>query len=272
GQFISSGLWLHPVRIIDTYVLIIGAMGEAYIYEGDQKFCVGPGDALLLSPFVEQGGYRATENVSYYWFHFHKNMLQSAVQSFPDTAYPLLDVIDRATAIYLPQFFSSNRPDKVAILGHQLLHVHESRYTTAAAADYLMTSILIELSEQYSEFMGHLENSDNRNFYKICEWVRVHSQDRISLDDVAAAFSYNKNYLCRMFKQYAGVTVQEYINRIKISKIKQLLYSTNKSVQEIAYTVGYSDEKYMMRLFKQTENITPTQFRNAYSRTHLNSK
>ncbi len=273
GHFISTGSWVHPVRTIDTFVLMLGERGVAHLYEGDRQFQLREGEALLLSPFVEQGGTQNSEDVSYYWFHFHPNPLQGQVQTFQDVVFTALDgsVGGRGSSLYLPQLFSASVQDKLFILAHQLLHIYESRYQTPAG-DYLMTSLLLELGEQFAEQVSRTSSSGSRSFYKLCEWIRVNSHQKISLDDVAQQFSYNKNYLCRMFKQYAGVTVQDYINRIKIQKVKQLLYSSDKSVQELAYQMGFSDAKYMMRLFKQMEKMTPSQFRNAYSRTHINSR
>lgn len=65
--------------------------------------------------------------------------------------------------------------------------------------------------------------------------------------------------------------MQEYIHKLKISKAKELLYS-GQSIKEIAYSLGFQDEKYFMRLFKKYENVTPTEFRKAYYRTYINTK
>lgn len=61
-----------------------------------------------------------------------------------------------------------------------------------------------------------------------------------------------------------------YIHDIKMTKAKELLTNTTMTVKEIAHHVGFSDEKYFMRLFKKYEKMTPSQFRNAYYLTHMN--
>ena len=42
--------------------------------------------------------------------------------------------------------------------------------------------------------------------------------------------------------------------------------------KEIAWQCGFPDEKYFMRLFRETEGMTPTAYRNAYHRTHVNNQ
>lgn len=255
GHFTSSGEWIHPKRTIDTYVLLIGERGTAYIYEGENEYSLTQGSSLILSPYTEHGGFKPSDNVSYYWFHFNIN----------DDSY------ENKNELKIPKYFSGFHTERLFILSHQLLHVYESKYTNICAEDYLFTLILIELSEQFAVNTHTKPNDDDRNFYRIREWIRINSASKLSLDDVAEKFNYNKNYLCRIFKRHTGMTVQEYINKIKISKAKQYLYSTNKSVREIAFLVGYEDEKYMMRVFKQYEKMTPSQFRNAYTKTHMNN-
>ena len=66
------------------------------------------------------------------------------------------------------------------------------------------------------------------------------------------------------------MNLQEYIHDIKVSKAKAMLINSNDTVKEIAYNLGFNDEKYFMKLFKEHENLTPTQFRNAFCHTHLN--
>ncbi|WP_408011803.1 helix-turn-helix domain-containing protein [Pseudalkalibacillus sp. A8] len=107
---------------------------------------------------------------------------------------------------------------------------------------------------------------------KIVEWLRIHTTDNISVTSVAEQFNYNKDYLSHIFKQKIGINIQEYIHILKVSKAKDLLSSTNLGIKEIAYTIGISDEKYFMKLFKKYEKLTPTEFRKAYYRTHLNKE
>ena len=51
-----------------------------------------------------------------------------------------------------------------------------------------------------------------------------------------------------------------------------MLLKTRESIYAISQSLGFSDDKYFMRLFKQYVNLTPTAFRNAFGRTHLNQR
>ena len=269
GHFISDGDWIHPSRTLESYLIIVGLYGEAYIYVQDTQYCVRTGDVLFLPANLPHGGFRISHDVSFFWFHFYPNRGQLAVTHYPDNTHP---AFSEENAAHIPNFFSALSPDKLSILATQLLDVYESKYVNSNYQNYLMTLLLLEISQQYLQHINSLNDQTNHKLYSICEWIRVHSNETISLDNIANRFGYNKNYLCRLFKRHLNMTVQEYINHLKISHVKQYLVISNRSVKEIAYLTGFRDEKYMMRLFKSLEAITPTQFRRANNRTHMNRK
>ena len=64
----------------------------------------------------------------------------------------------------------------------------------------------------------------------------------------------------------------EYINGMKVAKAKELLSHSDQTVKEIAFSLGFDDEKYFMKLFKNYERITPTQYRNIYYKTYINNR
>ena len=68
-----------------------------------------------------------------------------------------------------------------------------------------------------------------------------------------------------------GISLKHYIIRVKLEIVKEVLISSDKSIKEIARYVSFDDEKYLMRLFKQNEGVTPSEYRNACSRTKFNT-
>ncbi len=172
----------------------------------------------------------------------------------------------------LPSTMKGVNLDRISILFHQLLHLLSSSYYTGLATNYLLTSLLIELTEQniLQLKIRHENETSSDKLPKILEWIRVHSLQNISLADVSHEFNYSKEYLARYFKKHMGMSMQQYIYNLKLSKAKELLCESDKTVKEIAEALGFQDEKYFMKLFKRMEDTTPKQYRNAYNRTHMN--
>lgn len=278
GLFITERPWIHSQRIIDSFEIIIVLNKILYIQEGSTKYEVKPGDVLLLLPNrIHKGYIECDEDLSFYWFHFycqepHDIMDKSTaneelllITTHSLSQHPIAD-------IYVPLFCTPANLDRINILSQQLLHVANSNYYIYHGANYLLTSLLIELSEQYivSEIKQSRTQSDLK-LEKIKEWIRINIHNDISVASIAEKFNYNKTYLSRLFKQKTGMSLLEYLHYMKIRKAKQLLATTSYSIKEISYSVGIQDEKYFMRLFKKHENMTPSEFRKAYYRIHMNN-
>ncbi len=72
---------------------------------------------------------------------------------------------------------------------------------------------------------------------------------------------YREKYLSSQFKKETGYNFTETVRKYRIEKIKELLRTTKYKMNQIAGLVGYSDPKYMSKVFKDEEGILPTEYR-----------
>lgn len=82
-----------------------------------------------------------------------------------------------------------------------------------------------------------------------------------NLEEFAAENNIGYSWFRRMFKNYTGLSPRQYCLQIKIMRAKELLLSTNLSVKEISYELGFESIHYFSRLFKQKTGISPAKFR-----------
>jgi len=284
GSFVADGPWIHQKRTITSFELIICVRDTVFIEQNQQRYSLNPKQTLLILPnHPHHGCDWSSKNCSFHWFHFQCESGYEILEEKDVIAD--LHVLDKnpyyhrlAGYVYIPLFASPPEIERVNILFHQLLHMMESHYYTRHGMDYLLTLLLIELSEQMLSYYKSISFTDgekdasHKKLMKMLEWIRIHSTEDISVQDVAEQFTYNKDYLTRFFKKHMGMSMQEYIHSLKIAKAKDMLYQSSLSIKEIAYALGFQDEKYFMKLFKRLEDLTPTEFRRAYYRTHLNNK
>ncbi|AEI40853.1 AraC family transcriptional regulator [Paenibacillus mucilaginosus] len=278
GLFVSDVPWTHANRIVDSFEIIIGVSKRLYIAQGGTRYEVKPGEVLLLPPGQIHEGYReCEEGISFYWFHFLPagpyELLDESALSEELAHLNDPDFCRTFSQVCFPLYYTNPRIERVNILFQQLQHIASSNYYTRSAAHYLSTSLLIELSEQMISdyYSSSRMTQGDKSISEIIEWIRIHMRENISVTDVADKFAYNKNYLSRFFKKKTGYNLQEYIHLLKISKAKDLLTRSTRSIKVIAEGVGFQDEKYFMRLFKKYENMTPTEYREAYYRLHMNN-
>ena len=82
-----------------------------------------------------------------------------------------------------------------------------------------------------------------------------------SISEVLDKFHYNKSYLCRIFKEHSGITMMEYVNKIKLERATNLLLYTDIEISRISMQLGFSSESYFFKKFKAQYGVTPLQFR-----------
>jgi AraC-like DNA-binding protein len=83
-----------------------------------------------------------------------------------------------------------------------------------------------------------------------------------SLDQIAEECNIDSAYLCRLFKRFGNRSPYQYLMRMKMNLAAKRLQSTNSSVKEIAFDLGFSDPFHFSRVFKRIFGIPPSTFKN----------
>ncbi|HEX7056652.1 MAG TPA: helix-turn-helix domain-containing protein [Bacilli bacterium] len=96
---------------------------------------------------------------------------------------------------------------------------------------------------------------------KACQYVALHLDKRISLDEIADHLFLNPSYFSRLFKKETGVNFIEYVTRLKMEKAKELLAHTASSIGSISEMLGYEHPSYFIKIFKSYTGTTPADFR-----------
>jgi AraC-like DNA-binding protein len=99
------------------------------------------------------------------------------------------------------------------------------------------------------------------NVRRAMNYIQAHYKENITLDSVISHLDLNKSYFCTLFKRESGVTFTHYVNLIRIEKSKRQLLKDNRSVLDIALSVGFSNQNYYTIIFKRMTTMTPMEFR-----------
>lgn len=90
----------------------------------------------------------------------------------------------------------------------------------------------------------------------------------LSLESIAERQHVSKNYLSRVFKEVTGLTVHEYLNVQRVKTAQHLLETTNRTLDEIAQSVGYNSVGYFERVFKKYTETTPVKYKKRLASLH----
>lgn len=103
------------------------------------------------------------------------------------------------------------------------------------------------------------------NKVPFCEQVNTYLENnfknQVSLDSIAEAIGISKYRLCHKYSEECNKSVMDTLKHYRLSNAKQLLATTNYSINEIAKMCGFVTSSYFGKIFKNEFNITPKQYR-----------
>lgn len=130
--------------------------------------------------------------------------------------------------------------------------------------------------------LGHLALSDEMNptginrplkkrdkkIQQIEIYVSLHYNHDIPIDEIATLVHMNRSSFCVFFKRMKGVSFTNYLNTYRMDIACRLLSTTDKSVSEIAYGVGFNNLSHFCRTFLKYKEVSPTKYRNRMGHGH----
>lgn len=145
--------------------------------------------------------------------------------------------------------------DIIAFMGEELDRAEEGyRLTVRSALHILFTMIFRKMSlpmksEIYSINM------------ELLSYISVHCGEHITLERLARDCNYSPSHFSRAFKKFAGMTLTEFLDNVRMEKAKYLIESTQLPIGEIIANVGYGNPSRFHTLFKKKYGETPLQYR-----------
>lgn len=147
--------------------------------------------------------------------------------------------------------------------------VWENLFSTAGSADYMRDMLINQhLSTLLTLVMSESWHPEDATTAKkkasvadVKEYLDRNYAEKITLDGLATHFYINKYYLTKVFKEQYGQSITAYLLNIRITKAKQLLRFSEKSVEEIGMEVGLGAPHYFSQTFKSVEGVPPSVYR-----------
>lgn len=93
----------------------------------------------------------------------------------------------------------------------------------------------------------------------------VSDPELLTVQRVAEMMNFSPNYLSDMLRTLTGQNTQQHIHQKLIDKAKEKLSTTNLTVSEIAYTLGFEHAQSFSTLFKKKTSLSPLEFRQSFN-------
>lgn len=107
------------------------------------------------------------------------------------------------------------------------------------------------------------EFQSNQIVKRAMEYIADHYMENITLSEVSEEVGISGGYLSTLFTQNLDCGFVDYLNKVRVERACSYLEQNFLKTYEIAYKVGFRDEKYFSKVFKKIQGVSPKEYRNA---------
>lgn len=262
GKFESpSPEWMHLTRNLIDFELMAVTHGVLYIADSEKEYAVSKGEYLLMGPDKYQHGYKQSD-CKFYWLHF----------SVPDSSFCSLnesELLYSNDKIYIPSTGKLSFIERIVVLMKQLQD-SDKRYHNNLLNNALTSAIVYELYCQGIIYKKYNDQKKSMQVYNdIIDYISYHACENIRVSEIADYFGYNEKYLSTLFKKLSGISLKQFMLRVKMDVAKAELTDTNHSIAQIAYNVGFNDTHNFTNSFKKVTGLSPSAYRESYVKRAL---
>lgn len=156
-----------------------------------------------------------------------------------------------------------------AFMRDMLLTIYEQQMNEACYHDEIMSlllqSVLVYCMQNFRDTVKFLYAGTKLEgrMLEIMNYIFENYQN-ITLRGLARHFGYSEPYLCKLFREQANSTFTKILREFKLKQAKKLLETTDKKLNEICDSVGYSDLTQFIRDFKKQYGNTPAKYRKMF--------
>ena len=225
--------------------------GEGSLSYDGREYGLKPGDCVFIDcrkPYSHTTG----ENLwTLRWCHFYGPTVSNIYEKY----------VERGGR---PVF----RPPEIS----PFLEVLDGLYGLASGSDFIRDMRINEALNRLCTLVmaesWHPEESPRavkkRSVLDVKDYLDRDYRSRITLEELSARFFIDKYYLVKVFKEQFGCSINTYLLDLRITRAKQLLRFSDRSLEEIGEECGLGSPQYFSRQFKKVEGISPSGYRSQW--------
>jgi ABC-type Fe3+-hydroxamate transport system substrate-binding protein len=242
-KILSSKAKRHYQQSLESHCLLFTTKGTAHLTLGDHQYRLPKNGVYLCSAESARLLKVDLEKLTTVYLVTFNALSQSAKRWETKN--------DRGEAINLEQ------TEEIIRLCNSLLSLVESPIEEdillSQAHFYLLLHTIIQHRKTPNRDLQHM-------LEKTKQHMEYHFREAIQVKDLAQMMNISAKYYMELFRKQFGISAIQYLMNVRIEASKWLLIKGGKTLREIASEVGYKDEFYFSRRFKQQMGMSPSLF------------
>lgn len=151
-----------------------------------------------------------------------------------------------------------------------LIEKYYDRQTAITCSKIFQIEMDRQSQSPFTIFTGQKKHGDE--IVKMAqEYIESNLQEKFSIKELSSRFSISRRNFDRRFISATGNTPFEYSQRVKIESAKKAFETSRKTINEVMFDVGYSDEKAFREVFRKITGISPLEYKHRYNKEALAS-
>lgn len=251
------GGYSHLGRAWKDYEVLCPFCKIYYITEGECEIKIKgvpytgkSGRVFFIPSQTRHSFYHINDNfITKYWIHFDIKTGEGNLLKYLNLPY-YIDITDDTGII-------NNFQDIFR-------YARENSLSAAFRLKSAILSLFSEYIEKSKPAPIAIYNENNSDFNGIIAYINNNLEKKLTLEDLAVRMHMHPNYFIRLFKSKMGTTPFNYINTLKIERVKSLLENTQLPISEIMLQIGAQDLSSFSNFFKHYTGYNPKSFRKAF--------
>ena len=269
--FNNYSIGLHSHDDYHELNFIIG--GEGAVYIADRIFELSVGDFFVMPP-GDSHGYYSSDHLSVYHIIIHNDFFLKRQDEFlPLPGYNSLFNIRPSLRILagIPGFLRLKGADYERIFNGiertaMIAVLPEISISDALRIHSRTEELIADLCEIYtgqaeSAVSTAKHSTDEKLLVNFFEIISTRYGEPLNVETIACELGVSRSKIHEVFRDYLGMTPNEYIISFRLEKAKELLETSDMNVAEIASECGFYDSSHLVKCMKQRKNLLPTEIR-----------
>ncbi|GAB3516805.1 helix-turn-helix domain-containing protein [Emticicia fontis] len=226
-----------------------------YAFEKDTMFFFTPYQPFMLEEIQEIEGIVLNFHPSFFCIHKHHQEIACNGVLFNNIYNPPFVMVDALAKQTFEIVLAQMK------LEMQMPALAQYEQLVAYLKIFLITASRLKVAQQPKAQQDFGDKKEPFILQNLKDFIEQHFKTKHSASDYADLLNISPKALAKITKTHFNKTITDLISERIVIEAKRELYLTNKSVKEIAHDLGYDDEYYFSRFFKNNADVSPQLYR-----------
>ncbi|MFV0529074.1 MAG: AraC family transcriptional regulator [Lachnospiraceae bacterium] len=248
GHFLCDFGYIVKREDYANYMLLYVNQGALAVESEGKKYVAKSGNVVLLNCHIPHK-YYSLGNLDFLWIHINGSNMEAFYKH----------IINRMNSKVILHM------DNVAYFENTLYEIvskfRNEQPTNEFESSQIIYELLLRMAIGNGQSLEESSSSFEPYITSAIGYIKEHLASQISVTDIADHVGLSQYYFTRKFKQALHVSPYEYLILQRLNTAKHLLKTTDMTIKEITYHVGYSSESNFINAFINKIGISPKKFR-----------